>query len=194
MTHLPTHMTTPSWSASLCSTEEELQQILQLQAVNLASGLSPAELIQEGFVTLKHDLATLQQMHRLSPSVIVKDNDSVIGYALTMLPAARQLIPDLEPMFRLMEGLSWEGNKLESKCYYVMGQVCIAKEFRGQGIFEALYRRHRDTFRGQFELMVTEIATRNHRSLRAHQRIGFKHIHTHTDELDEWAVVAWDWS
>ena len=38
-------------------------------------------------------------MHDLAPAVIIKDNDQVVAYALTMLRECRQLIPDLEPMF-----------------------------------------------------------------------------------------------
>jgi len=40
--------------------------------------------------------------------------------------------------------------------------------------------------------LVTEIATRNHRSNNAHKRVGFVTINTFRDETDEWNVVAWD--
>ncbi len=74
-----------------------------------------------------------------------------------------------------------------------MGQICIAKVYRGQGLFEQLYNYHKEIYQPQFDLFVTEISTRNHRSLRAHEKVGFKTIHTHRDNLDEWRVVAWDW-
>jgi RimJ/RimL family protein N-acetyltransferase len=75
-----------------------------------------------------------------------------------------------------------------------MGQVCIAKPYRGRGLFKALFQHHKKIYQSQFDLFITEIATRNRRSMRAHEKVGFKVIHIHRDEMDEWNVVAWDWS
>ena len=179
--------------ATTTSGIEELQQILQLQKENLAQNISEQEINSQGFVTLRHDLATLQIMHELAPSVIVKDGDKLVGYALTMLKECRRLIPDLESMFALLDTLSWKDKSLNSYNYYVMGQVCIAKEYRGKGLFEELYEHHKKIYRSRFDLFITEIATRNHRSLRAHEKVGFKTLYTHSDSLDEWNVVVWDW-
>jgi len=180
--------------ASLTNTTQDLQQILRLQEENHARNISETELRSQGFVTLRHDIKILEQMHNLAPSVIIKEDNNVVAYALTMLQECRQLIPDLEPMFALLDGLSWNGKPLSDHSFYVMGQVCVAKEYRGQGLFDELYRHHKKIYQRQFDLIITEIATRNHRSIRAHERVGFKTIHTHLDELDEWAVVGWDWN
>ena len=179
---------------TLTSSTGELQQILILQEENLVQHIDEKELQSQGFVTLRHNLNILQQMHSLAPTVIIKDGDKVVAYALTMLPECRQLMPDLEPMFSLLDKLSWNGQPLNAHSFYVMGQVCIAKQYRGQGLFDELYRYHKKIYQPQFDLFITEIATRNHRSIRAHERVGFKTIHTHRDELDEWAVVGWDWN
>ncbi|MEI9809865.1 MAG: hypothetical protein WDO16_19485 [Bacteroidota bacterium] len=93
----------------------------------------------------------------------------------------------------LLDDLHWNNKPLNSYRFYVMGQICIAKVYRGQGLFEQLYNYHKEIYQPQFDLFVTEISTRNHRSLRAHEKVGFKTIHTHRDNLDEWRVVAWDW-
>jgi GNAT superfamily N-acetyltransferase len=133
-------------------------------------------------------------MHDLAPTVIIKDGDKVVAYALTMLIECRQLMPDLEPMFALLDTLSWKNKPLNDHRFYVMGQICIAKACRGQGLFEQLYEHHKKIFQPRFDLFITEISTRNHRSLRAHEKVGFKPIHTHRDKLDEWRIVAWDGS
>ena len=179
---------------SLTDTTQDLQQILHLQNENLVQNIDETEIQSQGFVTLHHNLKILEQMHRLAPSVIIKDNDKVVAYALTMLPECRQLMPDLEPMFSLLDKLSWKDKPLTDYSFYVMGQICVAKQYRGQGLFDKLYAHHKKIYQPQFKLFITEIATRNHRSIRAHERVGFKTIHTHRDELDEWVVVAWDWS
>ena len=180
--------------ATLVANTEELQQILQLQQQNFIENIDEEEMRSQGFVTLHHDPATLEQMHRLAPGVIIKDDNRVVAYALTMLKECRQLMPDLEPMFALFDQLSWDNRPLNSFRFYVMGQVCIAKKYRGQGLFEQLYEHHKKVYQSRFDLFVTEISTRNHRSLRAHEKIGFKTIYTHKDLLDEWVIVAWDWT
>ena len=178
---------------ALTNTTEDLQQILELQRQNLILHLDQSEIQSQGFVTLQHSLKTLQQMHDLAPSVVIKDNSKVVAYALTMLKECRQIIPDLEPMFRLFDSLTWNNKLLTSYSFYVMGQVCIHKDYRGKGLFEQLYLYHKKIYSSKFELFLTEIATRNHRSLGAHKKVGFKTVHIHKDNLDEWAVVGWDW-
>ena len=179
---------------SLTNSMDELQQILLLQDENLIQNIDGAEMQSQGFVTLHHSLAILKQMHSLAPSVIIKDNEKVIAYALTMLRECRLLMPDLEPMFALLDNLNWNNKPLKYYRFYVMGQICIAKDYRGQGFFEKLYQHHKKIYEPQFDIFITEISTRNQRSLRAHEKVGFKIIHTHRDILDEWVVVGWDWS
>jgi len=74
-----------------------------------------------------------------------------------------------------------------------MGQVCVAAPYRGKGVFDLLYNQHKAAFSHKYDFVITDIATRNTRSMRAHARIGFKKIHTYRDELDEWDTVLWDW-
>jgi Acetyltransferase (GNAT) family len=180
--------------STLTSSTEELQQILKLQQENLIPHLDETEMQSQGFVTLRHNLKILEQMHSLAPTVIIKEDEKVVAYALTMLQECRRLMPDLEPMFSLLDKLSWNNKPLIEYSFYVMGQVCIDKQYRGRGLFDELYSHHKKIYQPQFDLFITEIATRNHRSIRAHERVGFKTIHTHRDELDEWAVVGWDWN
>ena len=77
--------------------------------------------------------------------------------------------------------------------YFVMGQVCVAKDFRGQQVFSDLYQKMKTEMSSHFDCIVTEIATRNTRSIRAHEKVGFETIHIYEDETEEWAIVAWDW-
>ena len=178
---------------TLVSHTSELEQILQLQQQNLLAQLSEEEKQTQGFVTMHHDLDTLRKMHNLSPSVIIKKDDVVVAYALTMLKECRQLMPALDPMFSLFDKLQWKDKPLNQYRYYVMGQICVDKMFRGKGFVESLYQHHKKIYQSQFDLILTEIATRNTRSIRAHEKVGFTTIHTHKDELDEWAIVGWDW-
>jgi len=172
----------------------ELEQILALQQQNLKQALSADEMRSQGFVTVQHDLAALERMHAMAPSIVARHGEALVAYALTMPREARALTPILEPMFTLFDALEYRGKPLSQYRFYVMGQICIDKGHRGQGLFDRLYHQHRDHFRGQFDLIVTEVSARNLRSMRAHERVGFETIHTYRDATDEWAVIAWDWA
>src|SRR5688500_5161413 len=180
-------------SATTISTEEELQQVLDLQQQYLVGSIDKDEMKSQGFLTVRHTLWLLQQMHSLAPSIIIKDDNHVVAYALVMLRECRNSIPALLPMFDTLDVLEWRGKPLSEYSFYAMGQICVAKAYRGQGLFDMLYHKHREVYQPQFDFIVTEVATRNKRSLRAHERVGFETIHVYTDELDEWAVVLWDW-
>lgn len=179
--------------ATTVTTHAELDQVLDLQQKYLVTNIDKEEMQSQGFVTVQHTPELLQQMHSLAPSIIIKNGDEVVAYALVMLNECRHLVPALVPMFNSFDQLTWKGNFLGEYSFYVMGQVCVAKAYRGQGLFDMLYHKHREVYQPQFDFIVTEVATRNKRSLRAHERVGFKTIHVYTDELDEWAVVLWDW-
>ena len=165
----------------------ELEQILALQRANLAPNLTAEEIASQGFVTVVHDLPLLQRMHAIAPSIVAVDGDILAGYALVMPVEARDLVPVLVPMFERLDVLGVDN-------FYIMGQVCVAKSHRGRGVFDALYGAHREHLSPRYQRCVTEVATRNTRSMRAHERVGFRIIETYRDATDDWAVVAWDWT
>ena len=218
---------------TLTQTDQELQQILELQRANLRDQLSFQELQSQGFVTLRHDLETLRLMHQEYPHVIAKYGDAdagndkdrrVIGYALCMMKSSEKLIPTFAGVFQIIESVSYQGKILTnvplSSCqrqqqkshhehqskkvttestspyfhYFVMGQVCVDKEFRGQGVVTKLYQHLRDTMAPHFQGTVTAISPRNPRSLRAHAKVGFQSLHDFTSKGEEWKLVILDWS
>ncbi|GJM36062.1 MAG: hypothetical protein DHS20C18_50630 [Saprospiraceae bacterium] len=175
-------------------TERELQQILDLQALNLPDNISSEELKQQGYVTVKHNLELLSDMNSVVPQVIAKADDQVVGYALVMVHAFQDKIPVLIPMFQRLAQLTYQGSPMTAYNYYVMGQVCIAKAYRGQGIFDSLFQFHRQQFSNEYDFMVTQISEHNPRSIAAHRRVGFKLLHAYVDPgVDDWEIVIWDW-
>lgn len=176
------------------STIPELQQILELQQSNLSKSIGEDELKKEGFVTATHDLSLLQKMNTPYPHAIAKDEDKVVGYALVMLSELRNALPVLVPMFDMIDQTNYQGNNLGSSSYFVMGQVCIDKAYRGKGIFKALYEQLKTQMSDKFDWIITEISKRNTRSLHAHSKVGFKTIKEYTAGGEEWVIVLWDWS
>jgi hypothetical protein len=183
-----------TYRAAAVQHRTELEQILALQRKNLKQELPEEEMRSQGFVTVQHDLAALEQMHALAPSVIALQGSELVAYALMMPRECRALMPVLVPMFELFDRLEYRGKPMSDCRFYVMGQICIGKAHRGKGLFELLYHKHRELYQPRFDFIITEVAVRNQRSLRAHERVGFQTVHTYRDATDEWAVVLWDWS
>lgn len=183
-----------TWDVGPVREASELQQILELQLQNHVFTVSAEQARSQGFVTARHTLDSLTQMHALAPSIVARAEHGLAGYALVMPLEAEAYVPVLKPMFDLFGSLSFRGRPLAATRFYVMGQVCVAEAHRGRGVFDALYRGHARHYAERFELVVTEIATRNARSLRAHERVGFEPVHQYRDEVDEWLIAAWDFS
>lgn len=174
----------------------EVEQILALQALNHRDQVDAATAASDGFTSVRHDPAVLQAMNRACPSVLAKAGERLAGYCLMMPQSFRDRVPVLQPMFALLDGLQWRDEALAGNPrWFVMGQVCVAREFRGMGVFDGLYHELRRAYAAQFDFTVTEISQRNPRSLRAHRRVGFETLHVHHDPVaDEmWEVVVWDW-
>lgn len=177
----------------LTETGSELQGILDLQKENHLTEISEEEKAEQGFVTVRHNMNQLQLMHAIEPHVISKDGDKVIGYILAMTKDSRELVPVLVPMFNQFDQLSFGEKLLSTYNYMVIGQICVSKSYRGQGIFDKMYELYRSTFSDRYDFAITEIALTNFRSLKAHQRVGFRTIHEFEDMTQKWAIVLFDW-
>lgn len=176
------------------STDEQLEQILDLQRRNLEENLSAEDAAGDGFVTVRHDLELLRDMNRAEAHVIALHENRVVGYALVMLRTFDDRIPILKPMYAILSGLNYHGKPLDNYRYFIMGQVCVDKAFRGKGVFAGMFREMREQYSGLYDLVITEVAVRNVRSVRAHEKVGFKLLHRYRDPDGEgWDLIVWDW-
>ena len=172
-----------------------LNKILQLQQANHKSNLSENEMTEQGFVTVMHTYEQLLAMHSIHPSIIVvdEDNNTLAGYALVMPKACASLVPVLVPAFESFSKLSYRQQPLDHRKWYLMGQICIEKNYRGLGVFQILYQAHKNFLAPLFDCCITTISTSNLRSISAHKKVGFNTIHEFTDATDSWITVLWDW-
>jgi GNAT superfamily N-acetyltransferase len=178
---------------TVVTTRAESDQIIALQAQNQTAVLSEEVQREQGFVTVRHDPEVLWRMNQTAPSVIAKSGDVLAGYCLMMPRSFRPHIPILDPLFVMVEGLNYRGQSLRDANWFVMGQVCVAYDFRGQGVFDAMYHHLREVYSDRFDMVITEVAARNTRSLRAHQRVGFEDLLVYTDPNtgEVWHLVVW---
>jgi hypothetical protein len=171
------------------STLDELEQIRTLQLQNSSQNITSEEKLQEGFVTVQHTVALLEQMNTACAHIIAKDEEKVVGFALVMLSSFRNEIEVLIPMFERIDSLIPAG-----KSYVIMGQVCVDKNYRKQGIFRGLYDFYRTQLQQEFDFLITEVAAINLRSMSAHEYIGFKTIDSYDEDSIVWNIMLWDWA
>ena len=76
--------------------------------------------------------------------------------------------------------------------YIVMGQICIDKNFRKQGVFRGLYNKMKDELKQDYNCIITEVDKENQRSLNAHYTGGFKTLHTFYSNKQEWEILICD--
>ncbi|RIA08381.1 acetyltransferase (GNAT) family protein [Flavobacteriaceae bacterium MAR_2010_72] len=173
------------------STDEELKGILSLQEQNLKDVLSADDKSKEGFVTLKHSYDMLKRMNDKCAHCIAKYDDTVVGYALSMLQDFKKDIPLLVPMFTEIDNALSE--KHINLNYLAMGQICIDKQYRGQGIFRGLYNFMKDELSLEYDALITEVDVLNTRSSQAHKAVGFEVLKNYSSNNQNWELIIWNW-
>lgn len=160
----------------------DLEQILALQRSNLP-GAAPGQ-EQQGFVTLQYTVPLLESVCGPYRHVIAKDGGQVVGYTLVLLPEAKEHFPEIEGMYGVVDAWRAPGTR-----YFVMGQVCVAEGYRGQGVFRGLYHKLREEMQPHFDFVATDVSRKNVRSMNAHAGVGFREI----NQGSPWQVIVWDW-
>jgi ribosomal protein S18 acetylase RimI-like enzyme len=177
----------------LAESISDLEGILKLQQENLPQNITLKEKEEQGFVRVEHNLEMLSDLNSIEPHIIAKDGEKVVAYFLAMTKASINDVPMLIPMFSQFERLYFKGKNICDYKYMVVGQVCIGKSHRGQGLFSRCFEAYKEAFRNNYDFAITEISISNPRSIKAHQKVGFEIIHTFKDEYETWAIVVCDW-
>jgi hypothetical protein len=76
------YITIKSLEVTRVSSPGEIIGIRDLQALNLKQNITTEEAIDRGFLTAAYTIEYLQEMNSVSPSIIAKDGNKVVGYAL----------------------------------------------------------------------------------------------------------------
>ena len=169
-------------------TDIELKEILSLQRENLPQQLSQTDKVQEGFLTVQHTFELLKKMNSKCAHIIAKHDDKVIGYALCMLQEFKNDIPVLVPMFKQIDTQLKKQNKQHIN-YIVMGQICVSKNYRKQGVFRGLYLHMQKEMASEFDAIITEVDASNIRSSNAHKAVGFELLHEFTSNNQHWELI-----
>jgi ribosomal protein S18 acetylase RimI-like enzyme len=171
----------------------ELEGIRKLQEENLKRNISEWEAEQQGFVTAEYSMKFLNQMHDAGPSIIAKDGEAVVGYALVAEKSIRHFHPLLADLFNTIDKTHYRNELLKDTDYVVVGQLCVHRKYRGQGLVPSMYDYFKDSLENEFDCCITDVASNNPRSLKAHLKCGFQVIDTLKYGGLSWDIVLWNW-
>jgi hypothetical protein len=176
------------------ATADDIGGILQLHRLNLKANISDEEAQAEGFVSAEYNLNSLTKINEICPSIVALDsNKIVVGYALVVTREYYGNHDLLDDLFRSIDALSFNGEPLENINYVVVGQLCVAKSFRGMGVVQKMYNFYRDELSREYQYCITDVASSNPRSLKSHIKSGFQVIDTKGYGGLTWDIVLWDW-
>ena len=177
----------------LTETLDELRQVKDIQKKHQKESIAPELRETTGFVTAEYEISLLEKMHRLLPSIIAKDGDIVVGYAIVTDPRIIGCHDLLDDLFDQINKLTFDNHPLKETNYTVVGQLCVDSNYGRQGIAQGLYKKYRESYSGFFDYCITDVDCNNPRSLRTHLRAGFQTIHKIEYGNAEWDIVLWDW-
>ncbi len=148
---------------------------------------------KQGFLTAEYDLPYLRAMNAAAPSIIAVDQSQVVRYALVATQTIRHGHPFIGALFQAIDPIFFRSQTFDKTPYVVVGQLCVGRHHRGQGLVQSLYQHFRESLQSDYHCAVTDIARENVRSLRAHPNTGFRIAHSIVYEGRVWDVVVWDW-
>ncbi|KAJ3346298.1 hypothetical protein HDU91_007083 [Kappamyces sp. JEL0680] len=145
----------------------------------------------------EYSVEFLAQMHQATPAVVAVDGlGCVVGYALAVdqsLALGHSLLSEL---CRTIQ--DQVVHSTDPSSFVMVGQLCIAREWRGKGLVSQLYQHFRHIYAPAFQRCITDLSEWNLRSLRAHEKVGFTVVHSFsgadaTTSGQTWHIICWDW-
>lgn len=184
------------YTISTAQSDADLHAILALQKKNLRQYISAEQAASQGFLTAEYSFDYLQLMHQHSAHIVAKDGENVVGYCLALVPELLKDQPVFESYLAAYQQVSWKEKPLNEYAAVLVGQLCVAQEARGKGLVEALYQGFKKEHQQTFKLVLSDVSTKNPRSMRAHERVGFIPIHTFDDAFtqESWTILVWEWA
>jgi ribosomal protein S18 acetylase RimI-like enzyme len=171
----------------------ELEEIKNLQEANLKKNLTEEEAALEGFVTAEYTTGFLARLHEFVPSVIAKDGDKVVGYALAASTSIRNEHDLLTDLINNIDKIIYQDQPLKHSRYILVGQLCVARDYRGLGLVHQMYDYFKSRLSNEYDYCITDVAIDNPRSLKAHLKSGFHVIDTLHYGGVTFDIVLWDW-
>ena len=171
----------------------DLLQIKVLNEDNLKINLSQQDQSKYGFLTLEYNIELLLKMNNIEKSIVVKEDNEVVGYAIVTNKTVYGLNKLFDDLIDRVKTLTYCHNNLNNVEYALVGQLCIKKNYRGKGLVKKIYEFYKQEYSKKYKYLITDIDERNKRSLSAHLKSGFQIIDNFYWAESYWNIILWDW-
>jgi hypothetical protein len=141
--------------------------ILNLQSANYVANLSVHER-EQGFLSAQFSPEQTAQIAKDVGTIVAVIDDQIVGFVCAFRNEFETGSPVIAKMLESYDRMIFEGRTLNSFRSYIYGPVCIAREYRGQGLLRGLYEAQKKDLAGQFEIGVAFVSRSNPHSLAAH--------------------------
>lgn len=173
---------------------EDFQKIFELQNKNVVTSLSESDL-KDGFLSGAFSLDNLQAVNESICIMACFSGLNLCGYHIASTPEFNKSSPLLTQMMQQLNKIIYKGKIISEYDYFIAGPTCIAKEYRGQGIYpqliESLFDFLKNTL-NQSRLRISFASELNLRSLNAQKKIGCKIIGEFYFNSNKFMILCFD--
>ena len=124
---------------------------------------------KDGFITADF---TPDQMEALITQedgcFVAKDQGRIVAFALSASWGFWSAWPIFQKMIEDLPSLTYQGYQLSIENSYQYGPVCVARDYRGTGVFQDLFAFALQQMSTRYPVMLSFINTINERSYAAH--------------------------
>ena len=92
----------------------DLLQIRQLNQNNLKKNLTEEDKLEHGFLTLNYNLDLLKSVNKIEKSIVARDNELVIGYAIVINKSVYGLNNLFDDLIDRLNLLTFNSKKLKN--------------------------------------------------------------------------------
>jgi hypothetical protein len=152
---------------------QDYAQIVIMQNENLSTVLTAEEKASGGFLSVPLSVEDFQVMNQEIAVVVASCGKEVVAYHCASSCQYHQSVPLCACMMERFANVLYEGKPLVHYTCFVVGPMCIAKNYRGKGIYLQLWQELMKHIPAGLEMGVAPASEANPRALHAHtQKAG----------------------
>ena len=154
---------------------EDYPKVVALQNANLGSVLADAAKA-DGFLSGSFSEADYAKMDRSVCVVVSVSGEDLHGFLAVGSAEFNKPFPLPAAMLAMFPSINYKGKTLDQYTPCIAGPVCVDKNQRGKGIFQAMYAELFKILPAHINLITTLVSTANPRSLKAHENVGLERV------------------
>ena len=124
---------------------------------------------EDGFITADFTEAQIQELIMQERGCfIAKDQERIVAFAMSASWGFWSQWPIFQKMVEDLPSLTYKGYQLSEENSYQYGPVCVARDYRGRGVFQQIFSFALQQMSHRYPVLLSFINTINQRSYAAH--------------------------